>query len=156
GEDNKEHTPVMIHRAIFGSLERFIGVYLEHTGAHLPTWLAPTQVTLLTVTDRQHEYARGLEKQLKAAGIRYESDLRGEKLGYKIREAQLQKIPYMLILGDKEVEGGTVSVRLKNGTEIKGMPFTEFLTKLKAEIQDRRLETTFAPPAAKPNQEANN
>jgi threonyl-tRNA synthetase len=156
GEDNKEHQPIMLHRAILGSLERFIGVYLEHTAGHLPVWLSPVQASILTVTDRQHDYARSLEKQFKAAGIRAEADLRGEKLGYKIREAQLQKSPYMLILGDKEVEAGTVSVRLKNGTELKGVPFAEFLSKLKLEIQERRLESSFAPPMTQPNQEASN
>lgn len=145
GEDNKEHRPVMLHRAVLGSLERFIGVYLEHTAGHLPTWMAPVQVALLTVTDRQHPYARELHAKLKALGVRAVSDERGEKLGYKIREAQLQKVPYMLILGDKEVETKTISVRLKNGTELKGLPFDEFSQKLIEEIKQRRLESIMAP-----------
>jgi threonyl-tRNA synthetase len=156
GEDNKEHRPIMLHRAILGSLERFIGVYLEHTAAHLPTWMSPVQTAFLTVTDRQLGYARKLEKELKALGVRTFVDERGEKLGYKIREAQLQKIPYMVILGDKEVESNTISVRLKNGTELKGVPFNEFRDKLLQEIKERKLETVMVPAQTKPNQEANN
>lgn len=156
GEDNKEHQPVMLHRAVLGSLERFIGVYLEHTAAHLPTWLAPVQVSLLTVTDRQHDYAIGLEQVLKAAGIRASADLRGEKLGYKIREAQLQKIPYMLILGDKEVQNGTVSVRLKSGKVLESIAVKEFSEQVMHEIRERKLESVFQGPADQSNQEANN
>lgn len=154
GEDNKEHRPVMLHRAILGSLERFIGVYLEHTAGHLPTWLSPVQVVLLTVTDRQLDYARGLKKKLEDLGIRAEVDERSEKLGYKIREAQLQKIPYMLTLGDKEVAGGTVSVRLKGGQVLEALSFESFSEQLQKEIRERRLETVFTPPANKLNQEA--
>ncbi|MBX3022433.1 MAG: threonine--tRNA ligase [Bdellovibrionales bacterium] len=156
GEDNKEHRPIMLHRAILGSLERFIGVYLEHTAGHLPVWMSPLQVAFLTVTDRQLGYARKLEKELKTKGVRAWVDERGEKLGYKIREAQLQKVPYMIILGDKEVESDTVSVRLKNGTELKGIPFAEFSAKLEQEIKERRLESILQPAPVKPNQEANN
>jgi len=155
GEDNKDHRPVMLHRAILGSLERFIGVYLEHTAGHLPTWLSPTQVALLTVTDRQLDYARKLAAQLRAEGVRVALDERGEKLGYKIREAQMQKVPYMLILGDKEVDGGTVSVRLRTGSEIKGLPVDSFLQKLKTEIHERQLESSFSTANNLSNQEAN-
>jgi threonyl-tRNA synthetase len=156
GEDNKEHQPVMLHRAILGSLERFIGVYLEHTAGHLPTWLSPVQVALLTVTDRQLDYARKLAAELQAAGVRASVDERGEKLGYKIREAQLQKVPYMLILGDKEVDGGTVSVRLSDGTELKGVPFKEFSQKVIEEIKQRWLSSPLKPSPANTNQEASN
>jgi len=156
GEDNSQHKPVMLHRAILGSLERFIGVYLEHTAGHLPTWLSPVQVALLTVTDRQLEYAKNLDQLMKAAGIRSTVDERGEKLGYKIREAQLQKVPYMLILGDKEKDNGTVSVRLKNGTVLESLAFPEFMEKLMHEIKERRLETVFQASAKNTNQEANN
>ena len=156
GEDNKEHTPVMLHRAILGSLERFIGVYLEHTAGHLPTWMAPHQVAILTVTDRQFDYAKTLEKRLKALGIRCFADERGEKLGYKIREAQLQKIPYMVILGDKEVENHNVSVRLKSGKNLEGLAIDEFIDKLMQEIRERRLESVFSGVVTQPNQEANN
>ncbi len=139
GEDNKEHRPVMLHRAILGSLERFIGVYLEHTAAHLPTWLSPVQVTLLTVTDRQLDYARKLKNQLFEAGVRVQLDERGEKLGYKIREAQLQKIPYMIILGDKELENQTISVRLRSGQNKEGLNSEEFIKNLKNEMKARTL-----------------
>lgn len=139
GEDNKEHRPVMLHRAILGSLERFIGVYLEHTAGHLPTWMMPTQVAILTVTDRQLEYAKQIKNELFAEGIRVQLDERGEKLGYKIREAQLQKVPYMIILGDKELEGKTVSVRLRSGENKDGLELKEFAQGLKNEIKTRAL-----------------
>lgn len=155
GDDNKDHAPVMLHRAILGSLERFIGVYLEHTAGHLPLWLAPQQVALLTVTDRQLDYARTLETQMKAAGVRAAVDERSEKLGYKIREAQMQKVPYMVILGDKELENQTVSVRLKNGKTIESLPVQEFIEKLVHEIKERKLESVFQT-AVNSNQEANN
>lgn len=155
GEDNTQHAPVMLHRAILGSLERFIGVYLEHTAAHFPLWLSPVQVALLTVTDRQLEFARGLEKTLHEAGIRVQLDERGEKLGYKIREAQLQKIPYMLILGDKELESGKISVRLNNGKIIEALEVSEFVSQLQQEIKVRRLESIFLADANNSNQEAN-
>ena len=149
GEDNSAHQPVMLHRAILGSLERFIGVYLEHTAGHLPLFMAPVQVAILTVTDRQHEYARELARGLSEAGIRVDVDYRGEKLGYKIREAQLQKMPYMLILGDKEVETKTVSVRLSKGTELKSLQFEDLLNALKLEIGERRRESPLAPQTSK-------
>jgi threonyl-tRNA synthetase len=137
-----------------GSLERFIGVYLEHTAAHFPLWLSPVQVSLLTVTDRQSGFARELEAELKASGIRVELDERGEKLGYKIREAQMQKVPYMLIIGDKELESGRVSVRLNNGKVIDAVEIPDLIVKLQTEIKERRLESIFLP-ASNSNQEAN-
>jgi threonyl-tRNA synthetase len=141
GEDNSGHRPVMLHRAILGSLERFIGVYLEHTAGHLPLFMSPVQVKILTVTDRQHEYAREVARTLSAAGIRTAVDERGEKLGFKIREAQLEKAPYMFILGDKEVETNTVSVRLSRGTELKGLRVVDVVDQLKLEINERRRES---------------
>jgi threonyl-tRNA synthetase len=144
----------MLHRAILGSLERFIGVYLEHTAGHLPTWMSPVQVAILNITDRQIEYAQKVNNLLQAAGIRSMSDERGEKLGYKIREAQLQKIPYMLILGDKEKDSGTVSVRLKNGKILEAVPLNEFTEKIVGEIKERKLESVFQP-SENLNQEAN-
>lgn len=137
GEDNKEHRPVMLHRAILGSLERFIGVYLEHTGGHLPMWLSPQQVSILTVTDRQMEYAKSLKEKLYNAGIRVSLDERSEKLGFKIREAQLAKIPYMIILGDKEVENQTVSVRLRSGDTKDGLAFDDFIQGIQKEMKNR-------------------
>jgi threonyl-tRNA synthetase len=154
GEDNKEHTPVMLHRAILGSLERFIGVYLEHVAGHFPLWMAPVQVSVLTVTDRQLEYARSLETLLKAAGIRVSLDERGEKLGYKIREAQLQKVPYMIILGDKEVDTKRVSVRLNSGKQIDDLDPKVFVDQLLHEIRERLLASTYATDVTQPNQEA--
>lgn len=116
GEDNKEHMPVMLHRAILGSLERFIGVYLEHTAGHLPTWLSPIQVVILNVTDRVNLFCEEILNKMKLAQIRVKFDRRSEKLNFKIREAQLQKIPYMVIIGDKEAENKTASLRLRDGT----------------------------------------
>ena len=155
GEDNKDHQPVMLHRAILGSLERFIGVYLEHTAGHFPLWLSPTQVSLLTVTDRQLDYARELDQKLKAAGVRSQVDERGEKLGYKIREAQMQKVPYMLILGDKEVDNRKVSVRLNNGKLLEALDPQDFINKIQSEISERKLGSVFLE-AQQHNQEANN
>lgn len=155
GDDNKEHQPVMLHRAILGSLERFIGVYLEHTAGHLPLWLAPQQVAVLTVTDRQLDYGRQLVRLFQAAGLRAAVDERSEKLGYKIREAQLQKVPYMVILGDKELENQTVSVRLKNGKTIESLPVQVFIEKLVHEMKERKLESVLQP-VENSNQEANN
>lgn len=143
GADNKDHRPVMLHRAILGSLERFIGVYLEHTAGHLPTWLAPTQVAILSVTDAQNDYCLELEKKLKAEGVRVEFDQRSEKLGFKIREAQLQKIPYMLVIGDKEKAAGNISVRLKSGATRYGLSVSEFVSKLKCEILERNLQSPW-------------
>jgi threonyl-tRNA synthetase len=144
GEDNTAHRPVMLHRAILGSLERFIGIYLEHTGGKLPSWLAPTQVVLMNLTDKQDAYARECLATLKKLGVRAEYDSRNEKLGYKIREAQLQKIPYMLVVGDQEVQNRTVTVRLNDGRNINGLPFTEFAEIMAREIQERSLESLVA------------
>lgn len=141
GEDNSEHRPVMLHRAILGSLERFIGVYLEHTGGHLPTWLSPTQVQILNVTDRQIPYCEELLEQLFAGGYRAHFDRRGEKLGYKIREAQLQKTPYMLIIGDKEVDNQTVSLRLRNGDTVNDLKMAELLLALQKDVGGRLLQS---------------
>lgn len=141
GEDNTDHTPIMLHRAILGSLERFIGVYIEHTAAHLPTWLSPIQAQILNVTDRQTEYCKEILTKLEYQKVRAHFDDRSEKLGFKIREAQLQKIPYMLIIGDKEVENKTVSVRLSNGTQKEGIPLDEFIKTLTLEINERKLKS---------------
>lgn len=144
GDDNSEHPPVMLHRAILGSVERFIGVYLEHTAGHLPVWMTPTQVKILNLTDRQDEYCQKLYQSLKSEGIRVEYDDRSEKLGFKIREAQLQKVPYMLIIGDKELESGTIAVRLKSGKNISDVKVEEFTELLKQEIKNRELDSLVA------------
>ncbi len=146
GEDNAPHRPVMLHRAILGSLERFIGIYIEHCAGHFPTWLAPRQVAILNVTDRQADYCKEILTTLKAQGIRADYDSRSEKLGYKIREAQLQKLPYMLIIGDQEVQKRTVSVRLKNGSQISGLPLDEFVTTVTKEIRERALNNLLTAP----------
>jgi threonyl-tRNA synthetase len=139
GEDNKNHAPVMLHRAILGSLERFTAVYLEHTAGKLPLWLSPTQICIMNVTDAQAEYCKSLEEQLKAAGFRVESDLRSEKLGFKIREAQLQKIPYMLTIGDKEKDSNTVSFRLRSGETKNQVSTQDFISHLKNEVTTHQL-----------------
>ncbi len=134
GEDGAKHRPVMIHRVVLGSIERFIGVITEHFAGAFPLWLAPVQVKVLPVTDRAHEYAKSLNNQLCDANIRSEVDLRSEKLGYKIREAQLQKIPYMLVVGDRDMENGTVSVRTRTGEDLGAMTMEAFLAKCNEEI----------------------
>ncbi len=137
GEDGLKHRPVMIHRVVLGSIERFIGVITEHFAGAFPLWLSPVQVKVLPVTDRAHEYAKGLNAQLNDANIRSEVDLRSEKLGYKIREAQLQKIPYMLVVGDRDMENGTVSVRTRTGEDLGAMTMDAFLAKCADEIASK-------------------
>ncbi len=134
GEDGLKHRPVMIHRVVLGSIERFIGVITEHFAGAFPLWLSPVQVKVLPVTDRAHEYAKGLNQQLLDADIRSEVDCRSEKLGYKIREAQMQKIPYMLVVGDRDMENGTVSVRTRSGEDLGAMTMDAFLAKCAEEI----------------------
>jgi len=140
GEDNTEHTPVILHRAILGTLERYIGVYLEHTAGHLPLWLSPVQVRVLNVTDRVNEHCNLIVETLRAKGVRAEFDQRAEKLNYKIREAQLEKIPYMVIIGDKEFEAKTVSLRTRTGEQVNNLSLDGFCNTVTSEIQDRKLE----------------
>lgn len=135
GQDGEKHRPVMLHRVVFGSIERFIGVLIEHYAGAFPTWLAPVQVKILTISDKQKAYANKIVEKLMNEGIRVEVDDREEKIGYKIREAQLQKIPYMLIVGDKEVETNAVGVRARKDGDIGQMPIDEFICKIKAEIK---------------------
>ena len=137
GEDGQKHRPVMIHRVVFGSIERFIGVITEHFAGAFPLWLTPVQVKVLPVTDRAHEYAKDLTQKLVDAGIRAEDDCRSEKLGYKIREAQMQKIPYMLVVGDRDMENGTVSVRTRKGEDLGAMTMDAFLSKCLSEIASK-------------------
>ncbi|MFW6278309.1 MAG: threonine--tRNA ligase, partial [Halorhodospira sp.] len=134
--DGERRTPVMLHRAILGSLERFIGVLIEHYGGALPTWLAPVQAVVLNITDRQAEYARSVERHLLERGFRAEADLRNEKIGYKIREHTLQKVPYMLVLGDRELESGTVAVRHRDGTDLGPMDLEELVSRLQTDIAE--------------------
>lgn len=139
GEDGEKHRPVMIHRVIYGSIERFIGILTEHFAGAFPTWLAPLQVRVLPITERQHDYARQVVAELEKQNIRVDSDFRSEKIGYKIREGQLQKIPYLIILGDKEVEAATVAVRHRKQGDLGAMPLDEFSSKIKKEIDDKAL-----------------
>jgi len=138
GSDNSDHQPIMIHRALMGSLERFIGIMIEHYAGVFPLWFAPVQARILNITDDQAEYCESVFKQLRKAGLRIEKDLRNEKLNYKIREAQVNKIPYMLIIGDKEKENGTVTVRLRDGKNLPPMTLSEFIEKIKTEVSEGR------------------
>ena len=137
GADGEKHRPVMIHRVVFGSIERFIGVITEHFAGAFPVWLSPVQARVMPITDRAADYAKQLAARLDEAGIRVDSDLRNEKIGYKIREAQMQKLPYMLVVGDKEAEAGTVSVRTRGGVDLGAMPVEDFIAKIKEEIKTR-------------------
>jgi len=137
-EDNTRKVPVMLHRAIVGSLERFIGILIEHYAGALPLWLAPVQIVVLTITDRQAVYAEEVAAKLRAAGFRVVSDLRNEKITYKIREHSLQKLPYQLILGDKEMQAQKVAVRTRTGEDLGAMPLEAFVSRLQAEAASRR------------------
>lgn len=138
GSDNREHQPIMIHRALMGSLERFIGVLIEHYAGVFPLWFAPTQARIMNITDAQAEYCEEVYTQLRKAGVRIEKDLRNEKLNYKIREAQMAKVPYMLIIGDKEKDNGTVTVRLRNGKNIADLSIDDFAQKVADECMEGR------------------
>jgi threonyl-tRNA synthetase len=138
GEDGKHHRTVMIHRAILGSIERFFGILIEHYAGAFPLWLAPVQARVMTITDRQREYASQVGDQLQAASIRVETDLRNEKISYKIREAQTEKIPYMLVVGDREVAAGKVAVRLRGGKDLGPMPVEECIARIREQI-DRKV-----------------
>jgi threonyl-tRNA synthetase len=140
GEDGKPHTPVVIHRAVTGSTERFLGVLIEHFGGAFPTWLAPLQVEVLPIADRHIEYARGVETELVSHGVRVEVDDRSERLNHKIREAQLQKVPYMLVVGNREAERGSVAVRLRDGRDLGSMLLPDFVGLLREDIDRRALD----------------
>ncbi|HMK75760.1 MAG TPA: threonine--tRNA ligase [Thermodesulfobacteriota bacterium] len=133
GSDGERHRPVMLHRVILGAMERFIGVLIEHYAGAFPVWLAPTQAILMTVTDRQVPYGEDAYKQLIQAGVRAEKDFRNEKLGFKIREAQIQKVPYMLVIGDREVKEKTISPRKRNGETLKSMTIEDFIKQIESE-----------------------
>ena len=137
GADGEKHCPVMIHRVVFGSIERFIGIITEHFAGAFPVWLSPVQVKVLPITDRTAEYAKDVAAKLSAAGVRVETDLRNEKIGYKIREAQMQKTPYMLVIGDREAESGAVAVRTRGGEDLGAMPLDKFIERITGEIKSR-------------------
>ncbi len=138
GEDGQEHRPYMIHRALFGSMERFMGVLIEHFAGALPVWLAPIQATLIPIADRHVEYAEKVAAQLREAGVRVDVDQRSERMNAKIRDAQLQKIPYMLVVGDREAEAEQVAVRMRSGEDLGALPVEAFLERVKAEVLDHK------------------
>jgi len=137
GEDGAKHRPVMIHRVVLGSIERFIGVITEHFAGAFPVWLSPVQVKVMPITDRTADYAKAVCEKLNELGIRAENDLRNEKIGYKIREAQMQKLPYMLVIGDREAEAGAVAVRTRSGEDLGAMPLDAFIERIVNEIKTR-------------------
>jgi threonyl-tRNA synthetase len=134
GEDSQRHVPVMLHRAIVGSMERFIGILIEHHAGNFPTWLAPVQAVVLNITDAQADYARQVAASLNEAGFRAHADLRNEKIGYKIREHTLQKVPWLLVIGDREKEKGAISVRTRSGEDLGSMSLPAFVERLQAEV----------------------
>lgn len=140
GADDEKHRPIMVHRTAFGSVERFIGILIEHFAGAFPTWLAPVQVKVLPLSDKYLDYATKVNDQLKAADIRVELDTRAEKIGYKIREAQLQKIPYMLIVGGKEEEEGVVSVRSRFAGDEGQKVLSDFISNIKNEIETKEIK----------------
>ena len=140
GEDGQKHRPVMIHRVVLGSIERFIGVITEHFAGAFPLWLSPVQVKILTVTDRADSYAAELAKALDEKGFRVETDVRNEKIGKKIREATLEKVPYMLVVGDRDVENQTVSVRTRSGEDLGAMSLEAFAAKMNGEVETKAIQ----------------
>jgi len=139
GADNHPHRPIMIHRAPFGSMERFIGVLIEHFAGAFPLWLAAEQARILTVSEKSEEYGRQVEKQMLAASLRVKGDFRSEKLGAKIREGQLDLVPYMLVVGPRDAENGTVSVRDRVDGDLGAMPLSEAIAKLQKEIDEKTV-----------------
>ncbi|RDX34253.1 threonine--tRNA ligase [Idiomarina sp. HD9-110m-PIT-SAG04] len=140
GEDNERHTPVMIHRAILGSLERFMGILIEEYAGHFPLWLSPTQVVLMNITDNQSDYVRKVVKTLNEKGIRASADLRNEKIGFKIREHTLKRVPYLLVVGDKEVDAGEVAVRTRGGEDLGKFPLEDFIIRVEDEVRTRKID----------------
>jgi threonyl-tRNA synthetase len=141
GMDNQQHRPYVVHRALLGSLERFFGMLIEHYAGAFPVWLAPVQAKVVTITDKQLDYAKTVRDQLRTARIRAELDARPEKIGFKIREAALEKVPYTLVVGDKEVQQNVVAVRERGGKDLGALPVSEFIRAVTAVIQDRRTTT---------------
>ena len=139
GEDGKEHTPVMLHCAVTGATERFMGMLIEHFGGAFPLWLAPVQATVIPIADRHQPYADGVAKTLRKAGFRVEVDARSERMNAKIRHAQLQKVPYMLIAGDREAEAGTVAVRVRTGEDLGALPLAAFIERIEGERETKAL-----------------
>ena len=143
GQDNKPHRPIMIHRAPFGSMERFIGVLIEHFAGSFPLWLAPEQIRILTVSEKSEEYGQKVLSQMRAAGLRVEGDFRSEKLGAKIRDGQLEMIPYMLIVGPRDAENGTVSIRDRIDGDLGAMPLAQAIDKFTDEVNEKLVRKTY-------------
>ncbi|HTK76019.1 MAG TPA: His/Gly/Thr/Pro-type tRNA ligase C-terminal domain-containing protein, partial [Gemmataceae bacterium] len=139
GPDNKPHRPVMLHRAPFGSLERLCGILIEHFAGAFPLWLAPEQARVLPISEKFTEYGRKVETELKSHGFRVAGDYRPEKIGAKIREAQLEKIPYMLVVGEKEVAAGTVAVRDRVDGDLGALPVSQLVARLEQEVRERTI-----------------
>jgi threonyl-tRNA synthetase len=139
GADNQKHRPIMVHRTAFGSIERFIGILIEHFMGAFPLWLSPVQVAVLPISDRQNEYAAETVKKLEAAGFRVELDTRSEKIGFKIREAQLAKTPYMLVLGDREMENGEIAVRSRKDGDKGAMKLEAFIETALDEVKTKSV-----------------
>ena len=137
GEDGGSHQPFMVHRAIFGSLERFMGILIEHYGGAFPTWLAPTQVQIIPIADRHIEYATSLHNELSESGIRSGIDTRSERMNAKVRDAQIAKVPYMFIVGDRELESETVGVRLRSGEDLGPLSLKEMKKRISSEVEDK-------------------
>ncbi|MBN8620444.1 MAG: threonine--tRNA ligase, partial [Anaerolineae bacterium] len=139
-DDNTRQRPIMIHRAPFGSMERFVGILIEHFAGAFPVWLAPVQVVMIPVADRHIEYAESVANQLRKQGIRVEIDKGKSRMGGKIREARERHVPYMLIVGDKDIEAGSVSVRLRTDEDLGAMPAADFLSRITSQIESHALE----------------
>ena len=139
-EDGSKQVPVMLHRAILGSLERFIGILIEQFAGTFPVWLAPVQVMVMTIADRHADYASTILRELEVAGIRARIDLRNEKIGFKIREHSMLRVPYLLLVGDKELEGQRITVRTQKGQDLGSLSITEFTHLIKQEIADRKQQ----------------
>jgi threonyl-tRNA synthetase len=156
GADNHRHRPIMIHRAPLGSMERFIGVLIEHFAGAFPLWLAPEQVRILTVSEKFNDYGREVEKQLRAEGLRVTADYRAEKIGAKIRDAQLRLVPYMFVVGGREMEQGAVAVRDRIDGDLGSLPVAEAIARLRQEIAEKRIRQVAKPMAvaAAPEQPA--
>src|SRR5712692_11306614 len=139
GADNRTHRPVMIHRAPFGSMERFVGILIEHFAGAFPMWLAPEQVRIITISEKAADYGRNVEKTFREKGFRVSGDYRAEKIGHKVREAQLDKVPYMLVVGEKEQAAGMVAVRHRVEGDLGAMPLAQLLARMGQEVQEKRL-----------------
>mgnify|MGYP000789522316 FL=1 len=137
GEDGEKHRPIMVHRVIYGSIERFIGILIEHYAGKFPVWLSPVQAKILPITEKQNEYAKKVAAALEEKGVRVSVDDRNEKIGYKIREAQMDKVPYMLVVGEKEAESGTVAVRRRDKGDTGAVSVEEFTAAITKEIADK-------------------